>query len=278
MFIEAGRDYTKLKDINVTDGLPLVQPFADSPEFSALADEVVDPDAAKRNELLAQMRAAPARLVERMEPHELKLMEELQRKGLRLLSVVGAGAFSIAIDAVAERTINPSVPAGTKVALKVSREAVPVDHIKNHSLARECINTILLEKRLERKEWSDIIPAPVFLWDTAKTGRCFWGHTYADEQGFCLIFACVEFIDECFGDVIKCFGEQWMRQGVLGEGFQDMVLRASFQSIFELQHTAVLAVMDYMPANVGRRANERPGCAIWDLGNSVVWPLPGLSL
>ena len=276
MFKEAGRDYKKLKDFNVTDGSPLVQPFAESPEFAALAAEEVDPDAAKRNELLAKMRSSsPVLLEEGMVPHALQLMEVLQRMGLRLLSVVGAGAFSIAIEAVAERTINHSVPAGTKVALKVSKEAVSVNHIKNHSLARECMNTTLLESRLERREWSDIIPAPVFLWDTVKTGRCFWGHTKADEQGFCLIFACVEFMHECFGDVIKSFGEQWMREGVLGEGFQDTVLRALFQSLFELQHTAGLAVLDYKPANVGRRANGR--CAIWDLGHAVVWPLPASS-
>jgi hypothetical protein len=275
MFVDAGRDYKKLQDFDVTAGLPPVQSFAESPEYAALAAEEVDPDAAKRRELLAQMRAAAHPLEERMEPHALKTMEQLQRKGLSLLSVVGAGAFSIAISAIAERTINPSVPAGTRVALKLSREGVQVDHIKNHSLAREGINTILLEKRLERKEFSDIIPAPVFLWDGGRTGRCFWGHTEADEAGFCLIFECVELIDECFGDVIKPYGEQWMRQGVLGEGFQDMVLRAVFQPVFELQHTAGLAAMDFKPANMGRRANGR--CALWDLGHSVVYPLPAAS-
>ena len=277
MFVEAGRDYKKLRDFDVTDGLPPVQPFAESPEYAALAAEVDGPDAAKRNELLARMRDPEAVLPldKRMEPHVLQIMVELQRKGLSLQSVMGAGAFSITISAVAERTINRSVFAGTNVAIKVSREAVPVHHIKNHSLARECINTILLEKRLERKEWSDIISSPVFLWDTARTGRCFWGHTRADEAGFCLIFACVELIDRCFGDVIKPFGEQWMQDGVLGEGYQDMVLRPIFQTIFELQHTAGLAVMDFKPANVGQRANGR--CVIWDLGHSVVWPLPTAS-
>ena len=53
------------------------------------------------------------------------------------------------------------------------------------------------------------------------------------------------------------------------------MLRASFKSLFELQHTAGLAVLDYKPANVGRRANGR--CAIWDLGHAVVWPLPASS-
>ena len=98
-----------------------------------------------------------------------------------LLSVLGAGGFSMAISAIAERDINPYVPAGTSIALKVSREAVPVDHIKNHSLARECMNMVLLEKRLERKEFRDIIPSAVHLWDDTKTGRCCWGHTQADE-------------------------------------------------------------------------------------------------
>jgi hypothetical protein len=41
--------------------------------------------------------------------------------------------------------------------LKVSKQGVPVDHIKNNSLARECVNMIILEKRLERQEWSDVI-------------------------------------------------------------------------------------------------------------------------
>jgi hypothetical protein len=273
MFMEADRDYKKLQDFSVTDGLPPIQPFAESPEFAPLAAAALGPDAAKRNELLAQMRAPEADLPldARMEPHVLKIMEELQRKGLSLQSVIGAGGFSITISAIAEQNINLSVPAGTNIALKVSREAVSVDHIKNHSLARECINTILLEKRLERKEWSDIISAPVFLWHTAKTGRCFWGHTQADEAGLCLIFACVELIDKCFGGVIKPFGEQWMQQGVLGEGYQDMVLRPTFQTMFELQQTAGLAVMDFKPANVGRRANGR--CVLWDLGHSVVYPL-----
>jgi hypothetical protein len=41
--------------------------------------------------------------------------------------------------------------------------------------------------------------------------------------------------------------------------------------MFELQQTAGLAVMDFKPANVGRRANGR--CVLWDLGHSVVYPL-----
>jgi hypothetical protein len=198
-------------------------------------------------------------------------MEVLQRKGLSLIEVVGVGAFSIAISAVAERSINASVPAGTKVALKVSKQGVPVDHIKNNSLARECVNMISLEKRLERQEWSDVIAAPVYLWDSPGTGRCFWGHTAADEETFCLIFACVELIENCFSDVMRPFGEQWMRHGIIGEGFQDKVLRALFQLLFELRHTAGLSVMDLKGANVGVRANER--LAILDLGNAVAWPL-----
>jgi hypothetical protein len=275
MFVEAGHDYTKLRDFDVTAELPPVQSFAESPEYAALAAVEVGPDAAQRKKLLAQMRAADLPLEERMEPHALKIMEELQRKGLTLLSVVGAGAFSIAISAIAEQNINPSVPAGTRVALKLSREGVQVGHIKNHSLAREGINTILLETRLARKDFGDIIPAPVFLWDSAKTGRCFWGHTAAAQDGYCLVFECVELIDECFGDVIKPFGEQWMRQGVLGEGFQDKVLRPLFQAMFELRHTAGLAAMDLKPANMGRRANGR--CVLWDLGHSVVYSLSDAS-
>ena len=269
MFMTAGRDYRKLQDFSVTDELPPIQTFVQSPEYKALAADVVGPDAAKRKELLAQMRAAG--LKERMEPHALKIMDGLQRKGLSLIKVVGAGAFSIAISTVAEQSINASVPAGTKVALKVSTERVSVDHIKNNSLARECVNMIVLEKRLERQEWSDVIAAPVYLWDAPGTGRCFWGHTEADEERFCLIFACVELIDDCFADVMKPFGEQWMLQGIIGEGFQDKVLRALFQLLFELQHTAGLSVMDVKGANVGVRANKR--LAILDLGNAVAWPL-----
>jgi hypothetical protein len=183
MFMEAGRDYTKLWDIDVTDGLPPVQLFADSPEFAALAAEAVGPAEAKRKELLAQMRTADPPLEERMAPHALKVMEEHQKKGLTLLSVLGSGGFSMAISAIAERDINPYVRAGTRVALKVSREAVPVDHIKNHSLARECMNMVLLEKRLERKEFRDIIPSAVHLWDSPRTGRCFWGDRFGREPG-----------------------------------------------------------------------------------------------
>ena len=275
MFMEAGGDYRKLRDIDVTEGLPPVQLFADSPEFAALAAEAVGPAEAKRKELLAQMRAADPPLEERMAPHALKVMEEHQKKGLTLLSVLGSGGFSMAISAIAERDINPYVPAGTSIALKVSREAVPVDHIKNHSLARECMNMVLLEKRLERKEFRDIIPSAVHLWDDTRTGRCFWGHTQADEQKNCMVFECVERIDEGFGDAIKPFGEQWMRQGVFGDGFQDDLLRPLFRAMFELRLTAGLAVMDMKPANMGRRANGR--CVLLDLGNAVVLPLPTAS-
>jgi hypothetical protein len=268
MYTKAGRDYTKLQDFRVTDGPP-VQTFHEGPECAALLADVVGPDAAKLQELLNQMRAKG--LEERLEAHALKLMDVLQRKGLSLIEVVGVGAFSIAISAVAERSINASVPAGTKVALKVSKQGVPVDHIKNNSLARECVNMISLEKRLERQEWSDVIAAPVYLWDSPVTGRCFWGHTAADEETFCLTFACVELIEGCFADVMRPFGEQWMRQGIIGEGFQDKVLRALFQLLFELRHTAGLSVMDLKGANVGVRANER--LAILDLGNAVAWPM-----
>jgi predicted O-linked N-acetylglucosamine transferase (SPINDLY family) len=54
MFMEADRDYKKLQDFSVTDGLPPIQPFAESPEFAPLAAAALGPDAAKRNELLAR--------------------------------------------------------------------------------------------------------------------------------------------------------------------------------------------------------------------------------
>jgi len=273
MFREADRDFKKLQDFCVTDELLPVQTFAESPEFEALAAAESGPAGAKRKALLAELRTAE--LEERMEPHALQILEDVQMKGLSLQSVVGAGAFSIVIAAAAERTIGPTVPAGTKVALKLSREGVPADRIRNHSLAREATNTILLEKRLDRKAFSDMIPAPIFLWDSSRTGRCFWGHTAADDHGICLLFECVELIDSCFGDVIRPFGEQWMQQAVLGEGFQDLVLRPLFQLFFELRDTAGLSVIDFKPANMGRRANGR--CAIWDLGHAVVNPLPKAS-
>jgi hypothetical protein len=137
MFMEADRDYKKLQDFSVTDGLPPIQPFAESPEFAPLAAAALGPDAAKRNELLAQMRAPEADLPldASMEPHVLKIMEELQRKGLSLQSVIGAGGFSITISAIAKQNINLSVPAGTNVALKVTAgEAARAQGVERHHL------------------------------------------------------------------------------------------------------------------------------------------------
>jgi hypothetical protein len=87
-----------------------------------------------------------------------------------------------------------------------------------------------------------------------------------------MVFECVELIDECFGDVIKRYGEEWRQNGVLDESFQYMVLRPMFQLAHELRQTAGLAVMDFKPANVGRRENGR--LAVWDLGSAIVLPLP----
>ena len=272
MFVNAGRDYKKLQDIDVTQGLPPVQLFAASPEYEAVAAAEAGPEATKRKELLAQMRAADLPLQERMGTHALKILEEHQRKGLTLHSVVGAGAFSIVISATAEQTINAFVPKGTRVALKLSREGVSADHVRNCSLAREAMNTTLLETRLQHKEFGDIIPEPVYVWDSRKAGRCFFGHTPPDEAGQCMVFECVELIDECFGDVIKRYGEEWRQNGVLDESFQYMVLRPMFQLAHELRQTAGLAVMDFKPANVGRRENGR--LAVWDLGSAIVLPLP----
>jgi hypothetical protein len=219
--MHAVTDYEKLQDIDVMDGLPPVQPFAESPEFAALAAEVVGPNAAKRKELLGQMRAVDPPLEERMEPHALKIMEEHQRKGLSLLFVVGVGAFSITISAIAERATNPSVPAGTKVAFKLSREGVQSTTSRTtHWLARAQTRCCW------RSGWS----ARIFA--TSSQRLCSFGKALkqggasggTQHAGCCLIFECVELINTCFGDVIKPFGEQWMQQSMFGEGFQDMVL------------------------------------------------------
>ena len=87
-----------------------------------------------------------------------------------------------------------------------------------------------------------------------------------------MIFLCEEFIEECFDDVMKPFGEIWRRDAVLDEAFQYTVLRPWFQFAFALRHTAALAVMDAKPANTGRRANGH--LTLWDLGNSIVYPKP----
>ena len=276
MFQKAGGDYMKLTDFDVKDlsvegkPLPQAQLFVDSPEYAAFAAEAAGPDAAKREELLRSLIGKG--LNQKMAPHALKIMEEHQKKGLRLHSVVGAGGSSLVIYATAEREISSSVPNATKVALKLSREGQHVEHIRNHSLSREGINIILLGTRLQRAEFGDIVAKPVYVWDSRSAGRCFWGHTEADEKGLTMIFLCEEFIEECFDDVMKPFGEIWRRDAVLDEAFQYTVLRPWFQFAFALRHTAALAVMDAKPANTGRRANGH--LTLWDLGNSIVYPKP----
>jgi hypothetical protein len=202
-----------------------------------------------------------------MAPHARKILEEHQKKGLELHSVVGVGGSSVVISATAKWEINPSVPAGKQVALKLSREGV--SDIKNHSLAREGINIALLETRLARAEFGDIIPDPVFLWNS-KYCRALWG--YLNLNGVSMIFLCEELIGECFDDVMKPFGEKWRHDGVFDEAFQHTVLQPWFRLAFELRHTAALAVMDAKPANTGRRSNGR--MALLDLGCSIVWPKP----
>ena len=49
-----------------------------------------------------------------------------------------------------------------------------------------------------------------------------------------------------------------------------------FQLAFELQHTAGLAIMDAKPSNMARRS-VNGHMAVWDLGNSIVFPRPGES-
>ena len=275
MFQKAGGDFMKLADFDVkdlfgVDGPAPVRRFVDSPEYAVLAAEDAGPDAAKRKELLGSLAAKG--MDQRMVPHALKIMEEHQKKGLSLHSVVGAGGSSLVISATAKRNINQWVPEGTKVALKLSREGVPVDNIKNHSLAREGMNIVLLENRLERAEFGDIIPAPRFVW-SSKRCRGFFGHTAADRDGLSMIFACEELIGECFDDVLKPFAEKWRSDGVLDEAFQYTVLRPWFRFAFELTQTAALAVMDAKPANTGRRPTG--DLALWDLGNSIVYQKPG---
>ena len=278
MFREAGGDLTKLTDFDVKDlaveGEPLPQRprFVDSPEYAALAAEEACPDAAKRKELLQNMISKGMSL--NMAPHALKIMEAHQKKGLILHSVLGAGAFSIVISCTADRSISPHVHAGTRVALKLSKEEVLEGDITQHSLAREGVNMALLERRLERSVFADIIPAPVFVWTDSRIGRCFWGHAALD--GRSMIFLCQELIDESFHDVLKPYGHTWRRAGVIDESFQYMVLQPMFQLAFELQHTAGLAIMDAKPSNMARRS-VNGHMAVWDLGNSIVFPRPGES-
>jgi hypothetical protein len=117
------------------------------------------------NRLLADMLACSPPLQLRMATAALKIMEEHQKRGLRLHSVVGAGTSCIVISATAERKINSSAPAGTKVALKLSRKAQPVEHVRDHSLASGAMNTILLQTRLQQKEFRLIVPSPVYVWN-----------------------------------------------------------------------------------------------------------------
>ena len=104
-------------------------------------------------------------------------------------------------------------------------------------MSREGINIILLESRLQRAEFKDIIPAPFYVWDS-QAGRCFWGYTAADEQGFSMIFLCEEFIVECFDDVMKPFGEKRRRDAAFDEAFQYTVLRPWFQFAFDTDGSA----------------------------------------
>lgn len=228
------------------------------------------------NRLLADMLACSPPLQLRMATAALKIMEEHQKRGLRLHSVVGAGTSCIVISATAELTINSSVPAGTKVALKLSREGQPVEHLRDHSLTREALTTILLETRLQQKEFRLIVPSPVYVWNEKDKGRSFWGYSDPKEcsdQVSVLIFACVERIDKCFSDVIKPFQVEWQQTGIIGELFQYTVLRLLFQLAFELRYTAGLAVLDAKSANIGVRDNGH--LVVWGLGNAAVFPLQG---
>jgi serine/threonine protein kinase len=277
MFRTANGDSTKLTDFDVSDlswdgkAHPPIPLFVDSPEFAALSSiscaGEADPDRARRNELLQIM--LDKGLHPSMKIHALKIMSAHQMKGLRLDSVLGAGAFSIVISATAVNQINSCVPPGTRVALKLSKEGVPVGRIKNHSLGREGMNMALLESRLVRTEFHDMIPAPIFVWGK---GRSFWGHTDLDQTS--MIFLCQELIDECcFHDVMKPFGEKWRKDAVIDESFQYMVLRPLFRLAYELRHTASLAIMDIKPSNMAcRSANSH--MTVWDLGNASLFSKP----
>jgi hypothetical protein len=107
---------------------PPVRRFVGSPEHAALVAEGADPDADKREELLAIMFTKG--LEKKMANHALKIMQEPQKKGLLLHSVVGAGGSSLAISATAVRDIHPLVSEGSRIALKISIRGVPSNHIK----------------------------------------------------------------------------------------------------------------------------------------------------
>jgi hypothetical protein len=281
MFRTANGDSTKLTDFDVSDlswegkAHPPIPLFVNSPEFAALASSSsscaieTDPDRAKLNELLQIMLRKG--LQPFMATHALKIMRAHQKKGLRLDSVLGAGASCIVISATADQTINSRVPAGTRVALKLSKEVVPVGRVKNHSLARQGMNMALLrlEPRLVRGAFRDMIAGPVLVWGK---GRFFWGHTVEDNAS--MIFLCQELIDGlCFHDVLKPFGEKWRSDAVIDESFQYMVLRPLFWLAFELRHTAALAIKGIKPSNmVCRRANNH--MTVWDLGSASVFLNP----
>ena len=267
---KVGFDHTKLKDFNLFENIPPVFCFEDSPEYATYLAEAESPDASKRKELLARMLAMG--LSSNMVAPALQVMEAHQKQGLRLESVVGAGSSTIVISAITELHFDSCVEAGKKVVLKLSKEGQREDGIKNHSLSREGIAIVLVEKRLERQEFAGLIPAPACIWSGRKNGRCFWGHTSPDCQGLSMIFLVQEHINVCFDDCIKPFGEAWRRDGVLEERFQYEVLRPLFRLAFELEHTAGIAAMDIKPHNMGRR--ETGQLVIWDLGYSIVYPKP----
>jgi hypothetical protein len=136
-FQAAGRDWTKLEDIDVCASQAPVQLFKGSPEALALVavSEVAVPEVArsqaeKREELLAQMLKLSPPLEEEMADRALQVMKEHQEKGLILHSIVGDGGSSIAISATAEQTIGPDVPAGTELALKMMKQGWPARHVK----------------------------------------------------------------------------------------------------------------------------------------------------
>ncbi len=90
---------------------------------------------------------------------------------------MGDGGYSVVISATAEQIINRDVPAGSELALKMMKQGWPARHLKNTSLGREGISSVLLESRLLQQEFSDFLPMSVYVLPGIKNGRSFRGCT-----------------------------------------------------------------------------------------------------
>jgi len=272
-FEAAGRNWKQLVDIDVCASQNPVQLFKDSPEASAIAavSEKARSQAETRQQLLDQMLKLREPLDGDMANSALQVMKEHQEHGLILHSIVGDGGNSIVISATAERNINSDVPAGKELALKLMKYGWPYCHVKNSSLGREGISSVLLESRLRNHEFSDIIASPVYVWST-KTRRCFWGCTKpkpGDAKENVLVFLCTELLTQNFRNVLRPIGAEWRSTAVISERMQEECLRPFFQTVFALHKVAEAAMMDVKPANFALRPNGH--LVALDLGAMIVF-------